>query len=147
MRHAAVLAGLVVVSCAPARKPSVGDPSPALHAALADTARLSRVYFAGEVAKPVAPRAGNEPPRTMGLPDGEVHARVVVGADGRPDVAMVELLPGSAPGLAERFIRVLGAWRFYAAELSDGSKVRQLVVVRLSKRGNGNFIDITPAPR
>ena len=142
-----LLSLLVIVSCARASAVHVGEAPVALRAALADTARLSRIYFAGEVVKPVAPREGNEPPYVAGLPDGEAQARVVVGPDGRVDTATAYLLPGSAHALGAPLVRVLGGWRFYPAELSDGAKVRQLVVVRLVKRGNGIVIDVNPVPR
>jgi hypothetical protein len=143
----ALLSLLVIVSCARASAVNVGEAPPALLAALADTARLSRIHFAGEVVKPVAPREGNEPPYVAGLPDGEAQAQVVVGPDGRVDTGTAYLLPGSAQGLGAPLLRALGGWRFYPAELSDSAKVRQLVAVRLVKRGNGIVIDVNPAPR
>jgi hypothetical protein len=143
-----VAIAVINLGCAPTVAPTlaIGVASPRLEVALSDTGNL-RVYYAGEVDKPVAAVAGNQPPKILGLPDGEVSGRFVVDTIGRAEVETLEIFRGSVPELAAATRSVLPSWRFYPAVLATGHRVRQLVALRVVKHGNGADTRVDPASR
>jgi hypothetical protein len=138
---------LASIGCSSQPSPDVGAPSPALRAALADTAAATRVYFANEVPRPAVPAQGNNPPATVGAPDAEARVRLIVGTDGRMERATLEVQAGSQVELARQLAAVLPSWRLLPAERPDRTRVRQLIEVSVRKRGNGMIIDAAAVPR
>jgi hypothetical protein len=150
IRHLGTVLYLFAACRAPASHAAEQNVSPGLapdlrlQKALADTGK-GRVYFAGEVAKPAAPHAGLEMPRTFGLPDGELRLFFVVDSSGRFESgAYAHQGPIE---FAQAVLKVLPSWRFYPAAPAAGAPVRQLVLLRMVKRGNGAEIRVDPVTR
>lgn len=145
LRHAALALVVLASAACRHRTADVGRPVPALRAALADTDPARRVYVGNEVARSaiLADRAQSVFSKT----DGEARARVVVGANGRVEPSLIEILPGSDADQAARLLTAVPQWRFRPAERRGRVKVRQLVLVTVRTRERHTTVDLQPAPR
>lgn len=108
---------------------------------MADTGTRTRVYYQAEVRRRAAMQPGNPPPRVGDLGMGDATVVFIVDASGRVPPDLIYVLPGSDSALAERYARVLPRWQFYPAELSDQSRVRQIVRYAIQKRGSVVVMD------
>jgi TonB family protein len=94
--------------------------------------REEPVYFEFQVAKQVAPRPGNPPPRyppelrARGI-QGDVLVQFVVDSAGKPEPGTLRVLRSTDPEFAHEVARVVRLMRFFPAQLADGKRVRQLV--------------------
>lgn len=145
LRLAALPLALLLAACAHRPRGAFEAPVPALRAALAEQDPARRVHVAGEVARSatLAPRSRT----VVSREDGEVRARIVVGANGRVEPGLLELLPGSDAALAERLLTVLPSWRFQPAERPGRLRVRQLVLVTVRSRARHTSVNLEPAER